>query len=90
MVGPGPKLEQARQQVAQAATEAGRDPARIGMQGQVSWNGNAEDLAEGLRIWADAGASHVSVNTMNAGLDSVDQHLSVLTTAAEIAKETIG
>ena len=25
--GPGPKLEQARQQVAQAATEAGRDPA---------------------------------------------------------------
>ena len=85
MVGPGPKLEQARQQVAQAATEAGRDPAQIGMQGQVSWNGSAEDLAEGLRIWADAGASHVSINTMNAGLASVDQHLAALTTAAEIA-----
>jgi probable F420-dependent oxidoreductase len=90
MVGPGPKLEQARQQVAQAATEAGRDPALLGLQGQVSWNGNTEDLAQGLRIWADAGASHVAVNTMNAGLDSVEQHLSVLTTAAEIAKETIG
>jgi probable F420-dependent oxidoreductase len=85
MVGPGPKLEQARQQVAQAATEAGRDPAQIGMQGQVSWNGSAEDLAEGLRIWADAGASHVSINTMNAGLASVDQHLAALSTAAEIA-----
>jgi alkanesulfonate monooxygenase SsuD/methylene tetrahydromethanopterin reductase-like flavin-dependent oxidoreductase (luciferase family) len=90
MVGPGPKLEQARQQVVQAATEAGRDPARIGMQGQVSWNGNTEDLAQGLRIWADAGATHVAVNTMSAGLDSVDEHLSVLTTAAEIAKQTMG
>jgi probable F420-dependent oxidoreductase len=88
MVGPGPKLEQAREQVAQAATEAGRDPARIGMQGQVSWNGNTDDLARRLQVWTDAGASHVSVNTMDAGLESVDQHLSVLTTAAEIAKAT--
>ena len=72
--------------MAQAATEAGRDPAQIGMQGQVSWNGNADDLADGLRVWADAGASHVSINTMNAGLASVDEHLAALTTAAEIAK----
>src|ERR1700739_1183417 len=34
IVGPGPKLEQARREVAQAATEAGRDPAELGMQGQ--------------------------------------------------------
>jgi probable F420-dependent oxidoreductase len=87
MVGPGPKLERAREEVAQAATNAGRDPARIGMQGQVSWNGKAEDLAEGLRLWADAGASHASVNTMNAGLESVDQHLSVLTIAAGITQQ---
>jgi hypothetical protein len=87
MVGPGPQLEQARQEVAQAATEAGRDPAELGMQGQVSWNGSTEDLAEGLRMWADAGASHVAVNTMNAGLASVDEHLSVLSTAAEVAKD---
>jgi hypothetical protein len=60
------------------------------MQGQVSWNGNAEDLEKGFRIWADVGASHVSVNTMNAGLQSVDRHLSVLTTAAEIASDFSG
>jgi probable F420-dependent oxidoreductase len=87
MVPPGPKLERARQEVARAATEAGRDPARIGMQGQVSWNGSSEDVARHFQNWADAGASHVSVNTMNAGLESVDQHLSVLTTAAEIARD---
>jgi hypothetical protein len=60
------------------------------MQGQVSWNGSAEDLSEGLRTWADAGASHVSINTMNAGLASVDQHLAALTTAAEIAGNITG
>jgi probable F420-dependent oxidoreductase len=87
MVGPGPKLEQALQEVAQAATEVGRDPAQIAMEGQVSWNGNADDLADGLRVWAEAGASHVSINTMNAGLPSVDDHLRALTSAAETARE---
>jgi probable F420-dependent oxidoreductase len=85
MVGPGPKLEQALHEVAQAATEAGRDPAQIAMEGRVSWNGNADDLADGLRVWAEAGASHVSINTMNAGLASVDDHLGALSIAAETA-----
>jgi probable F420-dependent oxidoreductase len=86
MVGPGPKLEQARQELAHAATEAGRDPAQIAMEGRVSWNGNADDMADGLRSWAEAGASHMSINTMDAGLASVDDHLAALTTAAEIAR----
>jgi probable F420-dependent oxidoreductase len=90
MVGPGPKLDQALQEVAQAAAEAGRDPARIAMEGRVSWNGNADDLAEGLRVWADAGASHVSINTMKAGLASVDDHLAALTTAAETVEAFAG
>ncbi|MBV8178695.1 MAG: LLM class F420-dependent oxidoreductase [Mycobacterium sp.] len=86
MVGPGPKLDRALREVVQAAQEAGRDPAQIGMGGQVSWNGNADDLADGLRIWADAGASHMSINTMGAGLASVHDHLTALTIAAETAK----
>jgi probable F420-dependent oxidoreductase len=86
MVGPGPKLELALQEVAQAAREAGRDPAQIAMEGRISWNGNADDLAAGLRVWADAGASHVSINTMGAGLASVDDHLRALTSAAETAR----
>ncbi|HXY64024.1 MAG TPA: LLM class F420-dependent oxidoreductase [Mycobacterium sp.] len=90
MVGPGPKLDQARQAVAEAATEAGRDPAQIAMEGRVSWNGNPDDLADGLRVWAEAGASHISINTMNAGLVSVDDHLGALTTAAETARAFAG
>jgi probable F420-dependent oxidoreductase len=87
MVGPGPKLEEARHEVEQAAIEAGRDPASLGMQGQVSWNGSADELADGFKIWADAGATHVAVNTMKSGLASVDEHLEVLSTAAEIARD---
>jgi probable F420-dependent oxidoreductase len=87
MVGPGPKLDRALHEVVQAAQEAGRDPAHIGMGSQVSWNGNADDLAGGIRVWAEAGATHVSIDTMNAGLASVDDHLAALTTAAEIARD---
>ena len=87
MVGPGPKLDRALHEVVQAAQEAGRDPAHIGMGSQVSWNGNADDLAGGIRVWAEAGATHVSINTINAGLASVDDHLAALTTAAEIARD---
>ena len=86
MVGPGPKLEQARQAVRQAAADAGREPADIPMEGRVSWSGNPDELVDGLRSWADAGASHVSINTMGAGLASVDDHLAALTSAAEAAR----
>jgi probable F420-dependent oxidoreductase len=86
MVSPGPALEQAVRVVEQAATEAGRDPAQIAMEGRVSWTGNADELADGLRQWADAGASHLSINTMGAGLASVDDHLAALASAAEAAR----
>ncbi|MDX1887353.1 LLM class F420-dependent oxidoreductase [Mycolicibacterium sp. 120270] len=83
MMGPGPKLDEARAIVAAAAAEAGRDPAAIGMEGRVDWRGDADAVAERLAEWAKAGASHVSVNTMGAGLESVDDHLAVLAQVAE-------
>lgn len=82
MTGPGPKLQEAAELVRQAAVDAGRDPAGIGMEGQVSWRGDLDKLVDHLQRWADAGASHVSINTMGAGLRSVDDHLAVLSAAA--------
>jgi hypothetical protein len=32
--------------------------------------------------WREAGASHVAINTMNAGLGSVDGHLAALAACA--------
>jgi probable F420-dependent oxidoreductase len=85
-VRPGPELDQARRVVDQAATEAGRDPARIGMEGRVSWHGDPEKLAGHAATWRDAGASHLSVNTMGAGLSTVDDHLGALEAAAAVLK----
>jgi probable F420-dependent oxidoreductase len=83
-VPPGPKLDEARQVVGQAAAEAGRDAAQIGMEGRVSWGtGGAQQVAEDTERWRAAGASHVSVNTMRAGLGSVDGHIAALAATAQ-------
>jgi probable F420-dependent oxidoreductase len=89
-VPPGPKLDQARRVVEQAAAEAGRDPAGLGMEGRVSWRDDPGKLAEHAATWREAGASHLSVNTMGAGLRTVDDHLAVLETAAEVLKPLDG
>jgi probable F420-dependent oxidoreductase len=83
MMGPGPALDDARAVVEQAVVDAGRDPSTIGMEGRVDWRGDADATREAIAAWATAGASHVSVNTMNAGLKSVDEHLAVLAQVAE-------
>jgi len=85
-VRPGPELDEARRVVEQAAVEAGRDPARLGMEGRVSWRGDPGKLAEHAASWRAAGASHISVNTMGSGLATVDEHLAVLETASGVLK----
>ena len=82
MMAPGPKLDEARAVVERAALEAGRDPASIGMEGRVDWRGDSDAVTNELAAWAEAGASHVAVNTMGAGLKSVDDHLAALSQVA--------
>lgn len=84
MMSPGPGLEEARGVVDAAAVAAGRDPSTIGMEGRVRWRGDADVTAADLQQWRAAGATHVSVNTMGAGLATVDQHLAVLETVAQL------
>ena len=83
-VAPGPDLDAARSVVAAAAIEAGRDPAGLGMEGRVSWRGDAGGLAGRASRWRDAGATHLSVNTMGAGLATLDDHLDALEQAAGV------
>jgi hypothetical protein len=42
-----------------------------------------DTLAATAAQWNDAGASHLSINTMRAGLTTVDDHLVALESAAE-------
>jgi probable F420-dependent oxidoreductase len=89
-IPPGPRLDEARGVVERAAADAGRDPRDIGMEGRVTWRGDPARLAEHTRTWHEAGATHLSVNTMGAGLRSVDDHLRVLESAAEITRHFTG
>jgi hypothetical protein len=61
-----------------AAAAAGRDADSLGMQGQVNWTGDRDKAAAEIAAWKAAGATHLSVNTMNAGLATVDDHLAAL------------
>jgi probable F420-dependent oxidoreductase len=76
---PGPRLDEARAMVADAAVGAGRDPEALGMEGNVSWtDAGLARVVDHVGRWRDAGATHVSINTMGAGLVGVDRHLEVL------------
>lgn len=85
-MSPGPQLEEARRLVAEAATAAGRDPASLGMEGRLVWQDDRDAVAAEFRQWQEAGATHVSVNTMGLGLKTVDDHLGALAAAIEAAK----
>jgi alkanesulfonate monooxygenase SsuD/methylene tetrahydromethanopterin reductase-like flavin-dependent oxidoreductase (luciferase family) len=67
LMAPGPELTAATAAVADAATAAGRDPATQGTESRLSWHAVPDDLAEQARRWRRAGATHVWLNTMNAG-----------------------
>ncbi|MDP9343581.1 MAG: LLM class F420-dependent oxidoreductase [Actinomycetota bacterium] len=82
-VPPGPQLDHARTIVEAAGRDAGRDPFTLGMEGRVSWHEEGTPkLVEQVGRWRDVGATHLSINTMGAGLGAVDAHLAVLAKVA--------
>ena len=83
-VEPGPDLDAARAMIAAAAAEAGRDSAAIGMEPRVGWRaGSTDELMRNAERWRDAGATHLSVDTMGSGLPGLDAHLDALARASE-------
>jgi len=79
LIRPGADLDAALDTVRAAAVNAGRDPAAIGMEGQVIWDpDDVERFVRQVGKWSDAGATHLCVNTMGLGLASVDEHVVAL------------
>ena len=66
------------------ARAAGRDPAAIGLEPQLSVGRLPEQEWEGyVGGWQQLGATHLCVNTMGAGLRSLDEHIAMLRTVKE-------
>jgi probable F420-dependent oxidoreductase len=61
------------------AKEAGRDPSQIGIEGRISHGqGSPDAWLKELQAWKTLGATHVSFNTMKAGLNSASAHIEAL------------
>ncbi len=72
---------QALEQFRQLVRGAGRDPASIGIQTSVRLGTGQAALAEAVQqtqAWEAMGASHISVNTMGSGFQSVDEHIAAI------------
>ena len=61
------------------AREAGRDPSTIGVEGGVGFSGGGPEFWVGqAKSWEALGATHIAVNTMNAGLGSPQAHIDAI------------
>ena len=83
-VAPGRDLDHALAVIAEAAVDAGKSPASIGMEGRVNFSGSVSTLYEQAQRWEAAGASHLTIDTMHAGLARAEDHLAVLAELADV------
>ncbi|MDQ3043575.1 MAG: LLM class F420-dependent oxidoreductase [Chloroflexota bacterium] len=71
--------------------DEGRDPAEVGIEGRININQGAEaEWAAQAQSWAKNGATHLSINTMSAGLANVDAHISALDKARDAVAAHLG
>jgi probable F420-dependent oxidoreductase len=63
----------------QYITEAGRDPSSVGIEARVNASdGDTDEWMRQTEGWRDLGATHISINTMNAGFKSLDEHIAAI------------
>ncbi len=66
--------------------EYGRDPVSFGLEPRINYNlGGPVEWEAMLNSWQEAGATHISVNTMGCGFDTPAAHLEALGKFAQIA-----
>ena len=68
------------------ADEAGRDAANIGMEARINLaDGDPEYWQSQANEWQGLGATHVSINTMRAGLNTPGDHINAIQQFKEVA-----
>jgi probable F420-dependent oxidoreductase len=78
---PDAATREALRRLREFAVEAGRDPASIGIEGRISIAGKTPDQwAAEVAAWRELGATHISVNTMRAGLNMPQSHIDAIRT----------
>src|SRR5688572_9846964 len=79
LLGPDEKCRAMIETIGKYARAAGRDPSAIGIEGTISYGqGSPDAWLRDLDAWRNLGATHVSFNTMKAGLASPAAHIEAL------------
>lgn len=63
--------------------EYGRSRREIGLEPRLHYSDGPDALQANLAGWQEAGATHISFNTMGAGLDTPQKHLQAIATFAQ-------
>ena len=89
LVGPDEKCRQMIEKIRSLAKDAGRNPDAIGVEGRVSFGtGLPEAWSKDLQDWQSLGATHVSFNTMKAGLNSPSAHIEAMGRFSKVMAST--
>ena len=79
LMAPDEKCRAALEKIHGYAREEGRDPSKIGIEGRISYGeGSPETWVKELAAWRTLGATHLSFNTMKAGLSSPGAHIDAI------------
>jgi probable F420-dependent oxidoreductase len=79
LLAPDEKCRVAIEKIRLYTREAGRNPEDIGIEGRIGFGqGSLDSWLRELQAWKDLGATHVSLNTMRAGLSSPSAHIAAI------------
>jgi alkanesulfonate monooxygenase SsuD/methylene tetrahydromethanopterin reductase-like flavin-dependent oxidoreductase (luciferase family) len=85
--GPDPRAGERLELFRARVRAAGRDPARVGIEARISLSNAPEaEWERSLTAWRDLGVTHLSFNTMNAGLATPRDHIDAKTRFMDVAR----
>ena len=75
---PNDRVREIRGVLAHELERARRDPSTVGIEGQMRLSSGLEECQRVANEWKALGATHISLNTMNAGLTSPQDHIDAI------------
>jgi alkanesulfonate monooxygenase SsuD/methylene tetrahydromethanopterin reductase-like flavin-dependent oxidoreductase (luciferase family) len=88
---PGEALKAQFDQLYRYLEAEGRPPGNFGIDGRINMSAYpASEWGRQLKLWQELGVTHLSLNTMRAGLSSPQAHIETIRQFKQIADETLG
>jgi probable F420-dependent oxidoreductase len=76
---PDDQMRQTLERLRRYISEAGRDPATVGIEARINArDGQLDEWIRQTEGWRTLGATHISINTMGAGFKSLDEHIEAI------------